>query len=57
MSTREAVAEYMSREKAAMATPQGADHKTLIAEVALEYRLSLQILQDAVKAATIARPN
>ncbi|GAB5431252.1 MAG: hypothetical protein EpisKO_06220 [Epibacterium sp.] len=57
MTTRAAVAEYFRREKAAMNTPQGADHDALIAEVALEFRMSIRILNDAVKAETITRPN
>lgn len=55
--TRAAVADYLRREAAAMATPWGADHESLLALVALEYRMNLQILRNAVKAATIARPN
>ncbi|WP_166485553.1 hypothetical protein [Ruegeria sp. TM1040] len=57
MTTRAAVAEYFRREKAAMNTPQGADHDALIAEVALEFRMSIRILNDAVKSETITRPN
>lgn len=52
-----AVAEYLRREKAAMATPQGADHPKILAMVALKFRMNVSILRDAVKAATIMRPN
>ncbi len=54
---KEAVSDYLSREAAANKAPQGADHKVILAEVALKYRLNIGILRSAVLDATITSPN
>ena len=53
--TKRAVAVYIEREKAAMKTPQGADHDAIIEQVAAEFGISSRTLADAVLDATAAR--
>lgn len=49
-----AVTEYLAREKAANAKPKGADHMTLLAEVAQEHCLTVNDLSSIVLDATNA---
>lgn len=57
MTTRAAVAEYFRREKAAMATPQGADHAEIVEQVAHKFGVTTDELSRKIIDQTIARPN
>lgn len=52
-----AVAEYLRRESAAMATPQGADHVAIMEAVAGEYGIDVSVLSGAVIDQTVTGPN
>ncbi len=52
-----AVEIYIRREEAAMRTPQGADHKAILRQVASESGIETDVLTEAVITTTIAGAN
>ena len=52
-----ALTAYLEREKAATATPQGADHKAILADVAQEHGMGATDLRDLIKKHTVMEPN
>lgn len=52
-----AVSEFLRREKEQNATPKGCDYAALLSDVATTHRVSLDLLKEGVRSATVMPPN
>lgn len=52
-----AVSEFLRREKEQNATPRGCDYAALLSDVANLHGVSLDLLKEGVRAATVMPPN
>jgi len=52
-----AVSEFLRREKEQNATPEGCDYAALLSDVAFCHGVSMDLLKEGVRAATVMPPN